>query len=204
MAAPQWVGAVGWFAVANVPLPQHCHRHSPHSLSLWLVLKTCNILSMSRARGDWSKAEERADEVNLEIWIIQYCQFEETEILKEPCPIILFIKIFYWRHLSCVRKSIILEQNSHISPAWKLIQGGDGERRLDLVQCLICHSRELAASASQSRQMKNCCLEKEVTWIWMDDLKTHSRINFLWKDGWINFKMKIISAPHSFKQFMSK
>ena len=30
-------GAVGWFAVANVPLPQHCHRHSPHSLSLTRV-----------------------------------------------------------------------------------------------------------------------------------------------------------------------
>ena len=54
-------GAGGWLAVANVPLPQHCHRHSPHSpLSLWLVLKTCNILSsVSRARGDSEQSGER-------------------------------------------------------------------------------------------------------------------------------------------------
>ena len=145
------------------------------SLSLWLVLKTCNILSVSRARGDSELGREREggwSTLRSESFNIV---FQKYLLWMSSCfTIILKIK-FLLGYFSCIRKSIILlQQNSHISPAWKLIQR-DGEKRLGLVQSLICHSRELASS-SQWRKMKNCCLEKEVTWIWMDDFKPLSRI----------------------------
>ena len=168
----------------------HCHNIATGTLltlSLSLSL-TCveNLQYSQRVPGQrWLRARqrERGRMINFKVWIIQYC-LSKIPFMNGFLTIILNIKCLLG-YFSCIRKSIILlQQNSHISPAWKLIQR-DGEKRLGLVQSLICHSRELASS-SQWRKMKNCCLEKEVTWIWMDDFKPLSRIKPLKKDGWIN------------------
>lgn len=150
----------------------------PPALSSLSLSLTCveNLQYSQRVPGQrWLRARqrERGRMINFKVWIIQYC-LSKIPFMNGFLTIILNIKCLLG-YFSCIRKSIILlQQNSHISPAWKLIQR-DGEKRLGLVQSLICHSRELASS-SQWRKMKNCCLEKEVTWIWMDDFKPLSRI----------------------------